>query len=116
MDSLLTESDLANLSIADLQRLKSIVENALQKKISAEHADAKQKIMALAALQNLTPQETAHGRDRKKPQSQPSQSPPRYLHPDDESLTWTGRGRQPKWVSEWIHDGNSLESLTIQKP
>ena len=37
----------------------------------------------------------------------------RYVHPENADLTWTGRGRQPKWVTGWLaSEGNTLEMLT----
>lgn len=37
----------------------------------------------------------------------------RYRHPDEPSLTWTGRGRKPVWVAEWLAGGGTLEDLEI---
>lgn len=39
---------------------------------------------------------------------------PKYRHPNDASLTWTGRGRKPLWVSSLLDAGNTLESLLIK--
>ena len=33
-----------------------------------------------------------------------------YRHPDS-MQTWTGRGRAPKWVQEWIESGKTLQGL-----
>lgn len=37
----------------------------------------------------------------------------RYRHPGSPMQTWTGRGRQPKWVRDWLEDGKTLESLQV---
>ena len=37
----------------------------------------------------------------------------RYAHPDDYTLTWTGRGKKPAWVTAWIDQGNALEELEV---
>jgi DNA-binding protein H-NS len=37
----------------------------------------------------------------------------RYRHPDNASQQWTGRGRQPKWVKEWVEGGKSLDKLRV---
>ena len=37
----------------------------------------------------------------------------KYRHPDNATLAWTGRGRQPKWVGEWLSGGGTLESLAV---
>jgi DNA-binding protein H-NS len=36
-----------------------------------------------------------------------------YRHPDNPGMAWTGRGKPPRWVTEWIHDGKSLETLRV---
>lgn len=37
----------------------------------------------------------------------------RYRNPDDPAQTWTGRGKQPKWVSDWVASGKSLDGLQV---
>lgn len=34
-----------------------------------------------------------------------------YAHPDNADLTWTGRGRKPKWVEEYLANGGDLKDL-----
>lgn len=38
---------------------------------------------------------------------------PKYRNPNDADETWSGRGRQPKWVQHLLAEGMSLEELTI---
>lgn len=39
-------------------------------------------------------------------------APVKYKHPD--GRTWSGRGRQPGWVSEWLGvDGHTLDQLAV---
>lgn len=38
---------------------------------------------------------------------------PKYAHPENPTLTWTGRGRKPRWVQENLDAGKSLEDLLI---
>ncbi|HLO76748.1 MAG TPA: H-NS histone family protein [Magnetospirillum sp.] len=42
-----------------------------------------------------------------------TQVAPKYRNPDNPAETWTGRGRQPKWVAAKIAAGIYLESLKI---
>jgi DNA-binding protein H-NS len=37
----------------------------------------------------------------------------RFRHPDNASQQWTGRGRQPKWVKEWVEGGKSIDKLRV---
>ena len=40
--------------------------------------------------------------------------PPKYRNPANEKDTWTGRGRQPRWVAAEIANGRKLEDLLIK--
>lgn len=39
--------------------------------------------------------------------------PPKYRNPANKTETWTGRGRQPKWVAAAIKSGKKVEDLAI---
>ena len=39
---------------------------------------------------------------------------PKYRHPDNPAVTWSGRGRQPSWIKEGLASGKSLEDYLIQ--
>lgn len=36
-----------------------------------------------------------------------------FRHPDNLGMAWTGRGKPPRWVTEWIESGKQLEALRI---
>jgi DNA-binding protein H-NS len=36
-----------------------------------------------------------------------------YAHPENRELTWTGRGRKPRWVEFWLNNGGTLEQLRV---
>ncbi|RMC34701.1 H-NS family nucleoid-associated regulatory protein [Paracoccus alkanivorans] len=38
---------------------------------------------------------------------------PKYANPEDPTLTWTGRGRKPRWVLECLENGKTLDDLLI---
>ena len=39
---------------------------------------------------------------------------PKYQHPENPSLTWSGRGPKPKWVKEWIASGRPVSDFEIR--
>lgn len=39
--------------------------------------------------------------------------PPKYRHPDKPELTWSGLGRKPKWMRDFLSRGKSLEDVLI---
>ena len=38
---------------------------------------------------------------------------PKYRNPDNKQETWTGRGRQPRWVVALLKAGKKLEDMKI---
>jgi DNA-binding protein H-NS len=37
---------------------------------------------------------------------------PKYQNPNNAAQTWSGKGKQPKWVEDVLAQGHSLESLS----
>ncbi|MEM7709716.1 MAG: H-NS histone family protein [Pseudomonadota bacterium] len=42
-----------------------------------------------------------------------STATPKYRHPENESVTWSGRGRQPGWFKDHVDGGGKAEDLAI---
>lgn len=38
---------------------------------------------------------------------------PKYAHPDNPELTWSGRGRKPSWFSEALAAGKQPEDMAV---
>jgi DNA-binding protein H-NS len=48
--------------------------------------------------------------------AQPTKRPqaePKYRHPENAELTWTGHGRKPGWIAEALEAGKSLDDFAI---
>lgn len=47
----------------------------------------------------------------------PVPAPAKYVHPEDPTKTWSGRGKKPKWLEEHqAASGKSLDSYLIAPP
>ncbi|CAZ15910.1 H-NS family nucleoid-associated regulatory protein [Xanthomonas albilineans] len=110
-DSVLAPNiDLSSLSPSALEELGKAIEKE-KKAARARELDAvKTKIkkvlddagLAVADLAHLFP---AVGRARP--------SAPVYRHPSKPSLTWSGKGRRPAWITDYEATGGSLDSLKV---
>ena len=121
--------DISTLSLTDLRRLKSRVETEIARRTDTTKRDLLKKMQKMASeagvsLDDLmgTPaiktEATKPGRKPAKiaaPSRKKGKVAPQYRHPEDASLLWTGRGRQPLWVAKWLNDGKSIEALRIPK-
>ncbi|MBE0468101.1 MAG: H-NS histone family protein [Methyloprofundus sp.] len=100
-----------NREIRRLQREAKKLEEMQQVKLNArseEIKDLKAKIITVANETNNTPAMVIEALQRAFSKSfQSSGSPVRkakqkYYNPADPSQTWSGRGRNPKWVDEYL--------------
>lgn len=108
--------DISGLSISELEELAKQIPTEIQKRKLAEKDAALQEVIALAsargfALEELLGKKAAVPTPGKKGTRKPAKV--KYRHPQQPDLTWTGRGRKPAWVAEWISGGNALEALVV---
>ncbi len=106
--------ELSKLSLSELRMLQEKIVQELLQREQEEIVQAREQILAIAQnigipLKELmgTHRIAAKGRTKNKVAV-------RYRHPSDENLQWTGRGRQPKWVSEWVSSGKTLDTLLVK--
>lgn len=76
---------------------RAVLEKQIAEAEKAHQADAIAKIRLLMDEHGLTTAHLVGGAKSTKPKSTKT-VPPKYRGP--EGQTWTGRGRQPKWVGE----------------
>lgn len=111
MNNTLDNIDLQNMDRADLIAHKNKVDAAIAT------FDARKRQEALAAaekavselgfsLKELTTTSTS-GKEKRPP------AVPKYAHPENPSLTWTGKGRRPAWFIEAMETGKNPEDLEI---
>lgn len=108
-------NELEKLSLDELLSLQKQVATEIDSRRSAEKAKAQQEILALASRYGLAVQFAGGSAPKaaKAPKTGGSVAP-KYRHPQDSSLTWTGRGRSPVWVAEWKTKHGSLDAITIK--
>jgi ParB/RepB/Spo0J family partition protein len=70
---------------------------------------------APAAVNEPAPQvEAPAAADQAQDEARAGSLTVRYRNPNDPSQAWTGRGRQPRWISQWIESGKSLKDLEVE--
>lgn len=102
--------DLSSYNLSELKGLQHDVENEIKSRQQGDLAKARQQILAIAQAAGVTVEELLAKKSNKgKGQKVQAQ----YQNPADNAQTWTGRGRQPKWIAEGIAGGKQLSDFRI---
>lgn len=100
--------DLSSLSLTELKSLYNKVGKAIdtyeerrrKEALAAAEATAKEFGFSLTEIVAQA----------KKPAAARS---PKYQHPEDPDLTWSGRGRKPQWFKDAEDSGTPVDDLLI---
>ena len=101
--------DLNTASLEELLHYQNILDKEVTKRRQETKREAAQKIRELAKTYHLDIQDIVSP----PTSSKRSKVKPKYQHPTQPELQWTGRGKQPLWVAEWVNEGKSLEALLM---
>ncbi|MEV4778527.1 H-NS histone family protein [Burkholderia sp. LMU1-1-1.1] len=105
--------DLSNMSSADLRNLQEQVKRELKQREGQDLAKAREQILAIAQSVGVPLKDLVGGAATARSGRKTGSVAPRYRNPADESQQWTGRGRQPKWVKEWLDAGKDIAGLKV---
>lgn len=100
--------DLSNMSVGDLRNLQEQIKAEMKKREHQEVAKAREQILAIAQSVGVPLKDLIANGARKT-----GTVAVRYRHPNNATQQWTGRGRQPKWVKEWVDGGKSMDALRV---
>lgn len=104
--------DLQKYSYRELLELKTRIDVAISAKRKSERSDIKQKVRDLIEgagfdvgdIVGDAPSKSLKGR----------KVAPKYRNPKNPQETWTGRGRQPKWLAAELARGRAIGSFLIK--
>ena len=105
--------DLKSMSRKELTALRGRIDTALKRMEKADKKKALEAARQAAAKHGFSLSDLTGGPVGKKRGPKPKASAPKYRHPDDASVTWTGKGRRPDWIKAGLAAGKSLEDFAI---
>ncbi len=101
--------DLKVLSLSELKKMQKDVAKAISTHEDRQKAEARAKVEALARELGYTLAELV-GTDTK---SARTPAAAKYRHPENPSLTWSGRGRKPQWFVDSLAAGKTAGELAV---
>lgn len=99
--------NLEKLSVEELKKLQKETAQAISSFENRARADALGELEAVAKKHGFKLADLVGGSKAK------AAAPAKYKHPENSSVTWSGRGRQPNWLKDGLASGKSLDDFAI---
>lgn|SRR5690554_2184922 len=100
--------NLDEMTLADLKQLKKDVDRAIESFNDRRKAEAAEELEALARERGFSLADLSSiARKKRKPAAA------KYRHPENPQVTWSGRGRRPRWVNEALEQGRTLSDMAV---
>ncbi len=100
--------DLESMSIDELWDLHEEVTLELAQKLQSEKTRLEQRLRQIQRADSIP------GRNRERRPYPPV--PPKYRNPKNPAETWSGRGKQPRWLMPQLRAGRRLDDFLIDRP
>ena len=100
--------NLVAMSLAELRDLQKSVVKAISTFEARQKAEAREKVEMLAKELGFTLAELA---ELEEPKRKRAPSTTIYRHPENPTLTWSGRGHKPGWFAAHVDAGKNPDDL-----
>lgn len=105
--------DISKLSVEELKRLQVEAEALIVSKKDQAIEDAYDQIVAIADGLGFSIEELLELGEQKRKKTTRKAIEPRYRNKNNPEDTWTGRGKQPRWLVAELEKGAKLEDFLI---
>ena len=106
-------TNIDDLEIIELEELTKRAKQLIEKKQKEKIDNAYDELLRIAEDVGLSLSELIEYGSRRTQNTEKRTVAPRYRNPADSEQTWTGRGKQPRWVVEALASGKTIEDLLI---
>jgi len=100
----MNNNDFEGMPLDDLWRLHEQICSVLEKKIKDKKRKLEQR------LDELGHKLDEGGIRQRRPHPK---GEPKFRNPEDPSITWSGRGRHPRWVNDLLAAGKTIDDFRI---
>jgi DNA-binding protein H-NS len=108
--------DISKLTTKELQALLKRIPKEISKRKQQEKSKLLVDIVQIASKRGYSLRDLIGKAPRSVKGKKPRTRKPvavKYRHPEQANLTWTGRGRKPHWVTKWLDEGKTMETLAV---
>lgn len=110
----MAQIDLTGYTLGELKGLRHDVDRAIKDRQQQDVQSAREQILAIAKDAGVSVEELLGNTGAKTKRVNSKKVQPKYQNPKDTSQTWTGRGRQPRWMVEALAHGKKPDDFLMK--
>jgi DNA-binding protein H-NS len=116
-ENAMRRQDLEAMDFEELWLLHEELTKILAERITAEKRELEKRLAQLNRPDQLTEVEsgTAETETGQPPRRKYPKVVPKYYNPLQPTETWSGRGKQPRWLVTALQSGHTLEEFRIRE-
>jgi DNA-binding protein H-NS len=106
------------MSIDEMWQLHEKITEVLSVRLTSEKRELEKRLAKLRhekdkpLLERPAPVDGDHNQ-KSRPQRKYAKVVPKYRNPNEPSETWSGRGKQPRWLTAALLTGHKIEEFVI---
>jgi DNA-binding protein H-NS len=104
------------LSVDEMWQLHEEISRVLSVRLTSEKRELEKRLAQLRREKDMRESEAAEARPLKNAAPARRKYPrvfPKYRNPQEPSETWSGRGKQPRWLAAALKTGHTIEEFAI---
>src|ERR1035437_5643024 len=108
--------DLDAMSVDEMWQLHEEISRVLSVRLTSEKRELEKRLAQLRREKEIRQPEPADTQSLKGAPRERRKYPrvfPKYQNPDEPSETWSGRGKQPRWLVAALKTGHTIEEFVI---
>jgi DNA-binding protein H-NS len=109
--------NLDGMSVDEMWKLHEEISRTLSVRLTSEKRELEKRLAQLHREKEMRQSEPAVARSSKKDAPRERRKYPRvfpkYRNPNEPSETWSGRGKQPRWLAAALRTGHTIEEFAI---
>ena len=111
--------NLAAMSIDEMWQLHEEISQLLSVRLTSEKRELEKRLAQLRREKEMPQSQPENSKSSKDAPRERRKYPrvfPKYRNPDEPSETWSGRGKQPRWLTAALKTGHKIEEFVIGPP
>jgi DNA-binding protein H-NS len=101
------------MSVDELWQLHEELNQVLSVRLTSEKRELEKRLAQLQREKEMRPIASPDARSPPQERRKYPRVFPKYQNPNDPSETWSGRGKQPRWLTAALKTGRKIDEFVI---